>query len=68
MGYFSNGTEGEIYQEQFCERCIHGEDCAVLEAHMIYNYDDCNNKESILHILIPRDGIHNKQCRMFKEK
>ena len=23
MGYFSNGTEGELYQERWCSRCLH---------------------------------------------
>ncbi len=66
MGYFSNGTEGSMYEAEYCENCLHYEGCAVLEAHMIYNYDECN-KKSILHILIPRDGIENKKCRMFVE-
>lgn len=71
MGYFSNGSEGMDYEARYCDRCIHQDDpCAVLEAHMIYNYKECNNKESVLHVLIPRskDGIGNEQCRMFKRK
>lgn len=71
MGYFSNGTEGELYQEDYCDRCIHGQDgCAVWFAHEMYNYDECNNKNSILHLLIPRseDGLGNEQCRMFVER
>ena len=70
MGYFSNGTEGEIYAERFCERCVHNEGCAVWTAHMLHNYRDCNDPGSILHILIPRseDGVGNEQCRMFTAK
>jgi hypothetical protein len=68
MGYFSNGTEGELYYEAYCAHCIHDEhdDCAVLAAHFFYNYDECNKSESILHMLIPRakDG-ENEQCKMF---
>jgi hypothetical protein len=69
MGTFSNGTEGEIYREQYCDRCIHGNDCAVWLAHEIHNYDECNNKDSILHMLIPlsNDGLGNEQCSMFHE-
>lgn len=72
MGYFSNGTEGELYENKYCSRCIHNNNsekgCAVWDAHSIYNYDECNKKESILHILIPRseDGT-NKECAMFIE-
>jgi len=74
MGYFANGTEGEMFEEEFCERCIHMDYdgpklCPVLEAHWLYNYDECNNPDSILHILIPRnpDGS-NGQCKMFVKR
>ena len=72
MGYFSNGEEGERYERELCSRCAHyshylkTEECAVLDAHLIHNYDECNNKDSILHILIPIDKEgHNEKCRMF---
>ena len=76
MAYFSNGSEGDNYEHNYCSRCIHGswlrEDdgkmCAVMEAHLLKNYEECNNKDSILHILIPRDGIWNAECRMFVEE
>ena len=67
MGYFSNSTEGNFYEQGFCAKCWHYHDCAVLQAHMLYNYEECNNPDSILHLLIPRseDGMHNLKCRMF---
>lgn len=74
MGYFPNGTAGEMYEGYYCSRCVHqhgpdGESgCAVWHAHLLHSYADCNNKDSILHILIPREGIENEQCRMFHEK
>lgn len=73
MGYFSNGTEGMMYEEKYCSNCIHGQDeengCAVFNAHLIYNYKDCNDDNSILHILIPRDKQHNNlKCAMFIER
>ena len=68
MGYFSNGTEGEEYWAAYCARCIHDEheDCPVWAAHFLFNYDECNKPESILHILIPeaKNG-GNEQCKMF---
>lgn len=69
MGYFSNGTEGMLYQEQYCNRCKHDEnnDCPIWLAHLVKNYEECNKKDSILHLLIPRDGIRNLQCKMFIE-
>ena len=69
MGYFSNGTEGEMYEEEYCSHCDHdaNEDCAVLLAHLIHNYAECNKEDSILHMLIPRtgDGLGNEKCKMF---
>ncbi len=70
MGYFANGTEGELYEAQWCERCVHYGDsfgCEVLNLHMQFNYDECNKADSMLHKLIPRDGITNEKCRMFFE-
>ncbi len=73
MGYFANGTSGEMYYDEYCSRCLHesGErKCAVWFAHLIHNYKECNNDDSILHLLIPRydNGLGNKQCAMFIEK
>ena len=75
MGYFSCGSEGMDYEAQWCDRCVHqeagdGTGCAVWDAHMLYNYKDCNKPESILHLLIPKtdDGLGNQQCRLFYEK
>lgn len=73
MGYFPNGTSGMAYEEQYCDRCIHQKPddggCAVFLAHLIHNYDEANNDQSILGILIPtnEDGF-NEQCTMFVEK
>lgn len=76
MAYFSNGTEGDLYEGRYCDRCLHqnGPDgnsgCAVWLAHMLFNYEHCNDENSILHILIPRskDGLGNEKCRMFADK
>lgn len=67
MGYFSNGSEGMGYAERYCSRCVHEEGCVVWTAHLLRNYDECNNEKSILHMLIPRsrDGLSNEKCRMF---
>jgi hypothetical protein len=68
MGYFSNGTETEIYFNQYCENCIHVGDedgiegCAVWDAHTM----DPRGSKRVLNLLIPvdRDG-NNLQCAMF---
>ena len=72
MAYFSNGNEGMQYEEEYCSKCVHGmgKPCAVWAAHMLHNYDECNNKESILHILIPQDNVKDwgtfaGECKMF---
>lgn len=73
MGYFSNGTEARAYEAEHCDHCVHrateevGSGCPVWGAHLLYNYDECNNDKSILHTLIPRseDGLRNERCRMF---
>jgi len=75
MGYFSNGTEGISYQDEYCSRCEHddpenGVCCPVWGLHLLHNYRECNNKDSYLHVLIPRskDGCGNERCTMFIER
>ena len=74
MGYFSNGTESESYEAKYCNRCVHQKPddggCAVFFAHLLYNYEECNKEDSILHLLIPRkkEGLGNEQCAMFHEE
>jgi hypothetical protein len=68
MGYFANGTDGMAFEDYYCSRCIHYLKCAVWEAHIIHNYNECNNKDSILHMLIPRDEHgYNQKCKMCHE-
>lgn len=69
MGYFSNGTEGDMYKAQHCAKCVHYADstCPVLEIHTMLNHcqfpEHCKTPESkceaqtaktILDVLIPR--------------
>lgn len=77
MGYFSNGTDGESYEQRYCSRCIHSQDdpgkpvCPVMLAHILYAYEECGSKSNaahILNILIPREGAANAQCTMFVER
>lgn len=74
MGYFSNGTEGVSYYEEFCSRCLHdvNEDCPVWAAHLMFAYQECNSKsnaKTMLDMLIPqtKDGLGNGRCTMFVE-
>lgn len=76
MGYFSNGTEGMMYEEQYCSECIHGqgndvddgEACPVWMLHFQHNYDEGNKPDSILHVLIPFKDGRNGECRMFVQR
>jgi len=65
MAYFSNGTEGIVFDEQ-CTKCKYGEDpCPIALVQMEYNYDACNNKtaRAILDVLVGNDGT----CAMYWE-
>ena len=78
MAYFSNGTEGMIYEEKWCSRCVHAPtedcECVVLQAHALYSYELCNEKgtpgKTILDMMIPMsdDGLFPEKCAMFLEK
>lgn len=78
MGYFSNGTEGELYRERWCERCVHDGNhdddpfCPIWNLHLehAYTHHDHPLVAPILNELIPRaeDGLSNKQCSMFVEQ
>ena len=78
MGYFSNGTEGDDYEARYCCKCLNYDDemgCPILNLHLLWNYDavgpsvDPNERDAKAYALnhfIPRKGIENLQCRMFK--
>jgi hypothetical protein len=76
VGYFSNGSEGDSYRAQFCDKCANDGDekddtgCAVFDAHLLYNYEQHKDEgvRKVLNTLIPREGIWNAQCRMFRAK
>jgi len=64
MAYFSNGTEGMVFDEE-CMSCRYGQDpCPIAMVQMHYNYDAVNNKvaRKILNDLVKNDGT----CTMKK--
>lgn len=72
MGYFSNGTEGDMYEADYCNNCVHQDPdrgCPVWDAHLFFSYELCNEKDHpgkvMLDMFIPREGIENKRCTMF---
>ena len=64
MAYFSNGTEGMLFDEQ-CARCKYGQEpCPIALIQNEYNYKACNNKtaRAILDHLVNNNG----NCAMFQ--
>lgn len=80
MAYFPNGTSGMIYEEEYCDRCIHqpidpmNGGCVVMLLHNLYNYELCNEKEHpgkvMLDLLIPplKNDFGADECAMFHER
>lgn len=78
MGYFPNGTSGEMYESRYCETCVHygpedGPGCPIWGLHLLHNYDQIGESDlakvlgSALSSLIPRtpDDVGNEQCRLY---
>ena len=44
MGYFANGTEGDVYYAKYCANCRHDnldqdQGCPIWGLHLLWNYD-----------------------------
>lgn len=78
MGYFSNGTEGELFKERYCYGCQNlkedeefgGDYCPILDLHLLWNYDavGCNadqTKKMALDHFIRRDKNGDQSCQMY---
>lgn len=76
MAFFSNGTEGEIFEERFCRRCVHrprtdedgeAEDCAVWLLHLAHNSEQLKDPtwKAALDALITPGMPDEQRCRMF---
>lgn len=64
MAYFSNGTEGEVLDDQ-CSECIHENPeagCPIAFVHQIFNYDQIGNEnlEKAMLMLVDKNG----KCQM----
>ncbi len=60
MAYFSNGSEGMVFDDQ-CGSCKYGQHpCPIALVQMEYNYDQCKDKSGvatkILNTLVKEDG------------
>ncbi len=66
MAYFSNGSEGMVFDDQ-CAKCKLGKKpCPIAFIQLTYNYDQHNDKTGtstkIMDMLVKKDGT----CAMFK--
>ena len=64
MAYFSNGTEGIVFDEQ-CSRCKYGEHpCPVAAMQLLWNYDQVGNElaREIMDNFVKADGT----CTVFE--
>ena len=67
----ANGTEGLGYEEIYCWSCVHNHSdwgCPCWDSHQLWNYEECNKKDSILHKMIPRGKQGNEECIFFRKK
>lgn len=76
MAYFANGTEGSIFFDQYCVRCVHCGGCPIWDLHLTWNYEqfmgrddeemtpEKQAKTTALNLLMPRTGTTNT-CAMF---
>jgi hypothetical protein len=79
MGYFPNGTAGDMYEADYCNKCINEDEekgCPIMMLHLMWNYDAVDPKTAenkarrqALEAFIPTDREGwNQQCRMFKAR
>lgn len=64
MAYFSNGSEGEVFDQQ-CAKCKYGQSpCPIAFVQMEYNYSAVGNETAadILNELVRQDGT----CTVFE--
>jgi hypothetical protein len=79
MGYFPNGTSGEMYISQYCCKCINWRDngsgsegCPIMDLHSLWNYDaagkdaDKIKGEALEHFIPRNEKGENGECVMFQ--
>lgn len=73
MAYFSNGTEGMIFESNWCSDCYHfkgfQKGCPLFNAHLFYQDEGFKNKtiKNILNMLIKRRKCSN-YCKFYIAK
>ena len=69
MGYFSNGTEGLMYQERWCFNCHHWSDdvgCPIWLLHELHVGE--KDWQPALDKMIPMKGLFSDWCETFWDK
>ena len=71
MAYFSNGTEGMLYNEEYCLKCINwdyneetGGSCPIWDTHLLFEGEEV---QSLLDFLIPQGTFNDKNEYCFSE-
>jgi hypothetical protein len=71
MAYFANATEGDIWEQRYCQRCANYNDtCAILDVHFLYNYEACRENglaKRVLDGLIPDTTDGPGECMMYRK-
>jgi formate hydrogenlyase subunit 6/NADH:ubiquinone oxidoreductase subunit I len=70
MAYFSNGSEGMVFDDQ-CNKCKYGKEaCPIAAVQMLYNYDAVkaeNNGDKTASLILDALVSDNGTCNMWKE-
>lgn len=70
MGYFSNGSDGMVFDEQ-CAKCKYGnKSCPIAAVQHLYNYDAKvaeNNGDKTASLILDALVQDNGTCNMWKE-
>ena len=66
MAYFSNSSEGEIFDDECSDCPLGGMDCPIAFVQYAYNYVACNNEVAtdILNGLVKQDNGKYLGCQM----
>ena len=65
MGYFSNGTEGALWEAAQCTNCLHldaEKGCPILLAHYMGNYDQCERAGDVEAVTRLRKMLRSVLC------
>lgn len=57
MAYFSNGSEGMVFDAECCDCILYDKNCPIFLAQIECNYEQCNNPVAtkILNMLVKQD-------------